>query len=88
MADAESQARPSATRLDENEVDLADDLLWGAGAIADCLYDDRTKRRQVYHLAQKGCLPFFKIGGMLCARRSRLRARIEELEIEAMQEEG
>ena len=88
MADAQSQARPSATRLDENEVDLADDILWGAGAIAECLYDDWTKRRQVYHLAQKRCFPFFKIGGMLCARRYRLRARIKELETEAMEEEG
>ena len=85
MEDPEKQSIPVGS---EDLSILANDLLEGADEIAEFLYGDRKKRRKVYYLAQKRCLPFFKIGEMICARRSRLRARIEELETEAMEEEG
>ena len=86
MADVESQTRPSATTLGDSQVNLSDDLLQGADEIAEFLYGDRKKRRQVYHLVQKRCLPVFKFGAMLCARRTRLVAHIEEMETKAIEE--
>lgn len=62
------------------ERSLSDDLLRGAGAIAEFMFGDRRKRRQVYHLAQAGQLPVFKLGATLCARRSTLVAWIEAQE--------
>jgi hypothetical protein len=59
---------------------IADDLLRGASAIAEFMFGDRRKRRQVYHLAQTGQLPVFKLGATLCARRSTLIAWIEAQE--------
>jgi hypothetical protein len=49
---------------------LADDMLWGAGEIALFLYGDRRKRRKVYHLAATSRLPHSKPGSMICARKS------------------
>jgi predicted kinase len=49
---------------------LADDLLRGAEAIADFLYGDPTQRRKVYHLAETSRLPIFRLGSVLCARRT------------------
>ena len=88
MADVESQARPSATTLGDSQVNLSDDLLEGADEIAEFLYGDRKKRRRVYYLAQKGCLPVFNFGSTLCARRTRLVAHIEEMETKAIKEKG
>ena len=88
MANEESQGRPSATTLGKSQVNLSDDLLKGAESIAEFVFGDRKKRRQVYHLAQTGCLPLFKLGATLCARRSTLIASIEEKEIKATREKG
>ena len=52
---------------------LADDLLTGAGAIANEL---GWKPRKVYALAERGAIPVFKVGGVLHARRSELRKRL------------
>ena len=49
---------------------FSDDLLRGAAAIAEFLYGDRELRRKVYHLAATSRLPVFKLGAMLCARRT------------------
>lgn len=49
---------------------LADDLLRGAEAIADFLYGDSGQRRKVYHLAETSRLPIFRLGSVLCARRT------------------
>lgn len=49
---------------------FADDLLKGADEIAFYLFKDRTRRRQVYHLAATTRFPVFRLGTMLCARRS------------------
>lgn len=45
------------------------DLLYGVPAIAEHM---NLKPRQVYHLADKGGLPTFKVGGKTCARKSSL----------------
>jgi hypothetical protein len=50
--------------------------LKGAGAIAEFLFGSRTRRREVYYLVEKSCLPVFKLGAMICARRSTLEAWI------------
>ena len=48
------------------------DILEGAGEIAAYLYGDREKRRKVYHAVANGGLPVFKIGAVICARKSTL----------------
>jgi len=50
--------------------DLADDLLRGADEIAAFIFGDRESRRKVYYLAECCRLPVFRLGSMLCARRS------------------
>lgn len=59
---------------------LADDLLEGVDAIAEFLYGSPEKRRKVYHLIQTARLPLFKLGGVWCARKSRLKAYVTEQE--------
>ncbi len=56
------------------EVTLCDDLLRGADQIAKFIFGDAKHRRKVYYLtgeAAKG-LPHFKIGSVICARKSTL----------------
>lgn len=50
--------------------DLPSDMLRGAGAIADFLFGNREDRRKVYHLAETSRIPVFKMGALICARRS------------------
>jgi hypothetical protein len=52
---------------------LAEDILHGAQAIAD--FGGWT-RRQVYHFVGRG-LPVFRMGSILCARKSSILAWIE-----------
>jgi len=52
--------------------EFAADLLRGAGAIAEFLFGDAGERRKVYHLSETSNLPVFKLGALLCARRSTL----------------
>jgi hypothetical protein len=57
---------------------FADDLLYGAAAIATFMFgdkgdeEDRKKknRRKIYALAENGHIPFFYIGKILCSRKS------------------
>ncbi len=54
------------------EVTLGDDLLRGADEIARFLFGDVKHRRKVYYLtgeAPKG-MPHFKMGSVICARKS------------------
>lgn len=56
------------------EVTLGDDLLRGADEIAKFMFDDVKHRRKVYYLtgeAPKG-MPHFKMGSVICARKSAL----------------
>ncbi len=60
--------------------DFAGDLLRGADQIATFLFGSPNERRKVYHLAETSQLPFFRLGAVLCCRRSVLLAWIAEQE--------
>ncbi|WP_441256203.1 DNA-binding protein [Bradyrhizobium sp. 482_C4_N1_1] len=64
------------------EGEIADDLLEGAEAIARYMFGTgtATKRRRVYHLAATSDLPLFRLGEIICGRRSTLLAWIAERE--------
>ncbi len=70
-------AQPSAAAL-------ADDLLRGAAEIARFVFGNAAERRRVYHLAtevkQESRIPVFRLGNLLCARRSTLLRWIAEQE--------
>ena len=61
---------------------LGGDLLRGADAIAEFLFGDPGQRRRVYYLVGEARvrLPHFKLGAMICARRSTLLRWIEDRE--------
>jgi hypothetical protein len=61
------------------ESGLSDDLLRGADAIAEFLFGDRRHRRKVYYLTGEARvrLPHFRLGAIICARRSTLLRWIE-----------
>jgi hypothetical protein len=68
------------------EAPVADDLMLHAGPISKFLLgrDDRRARKRVYNLAAKRSPdrpPLFRIGGVLAARKSRLREWIVEEEV-------
>jgi hypothetical protein len=60
--------------MENEEADLADDLLTGADEIASFLGPSFTGRK-VYHLAEKKALPVFRLPGgrTLYGRKSQLR---------------
>jgi hypothetical protein len=62
------------------QADFSRDLLRGAEQIAEFLFGDQKLRRQVYHLAATSTLPTFKLGSMICARKSVLLKWIEDQE--------
>jgi hypothetical protein len=55
---------------------IADDLLRGGAAIAEEVFGDPKERRAVYRLAgavpEEDRLPVFRMGAVLCARKSTL----------------
>lgn len=55
---------------------LSGDIVRGADGIAAELFGDPKQRRRVYYLAEKHGLPVFRLGSILCARRSTLAAWI------------
>jgi hypothetical protein len=59
---------------------LADDLLVGAEAIALYVFGTPKKRRAVYWLSEAGELPTFRLGSMICARRSTLLRHVADRE--------
>lgn len=61
---------------------LADDLLRGADAIAEFVFGDKKHRRKVYYLTgvAKLRMPHFRMGSVVCARKSTLMRWIEERE--------
>jgi hypothetical protein len=65
---------------------LAEDLLRGAAEISKFFYGDASpaNRKRIYHLADTGTFPAFRMGGILCARESTLVAYIEGQERAAM----
>jgi hypothetical protein len=56
--------------MSEHDQEFAKDLLRGAEEIAEFLYGDGKLRRRVYHLIATSNLPVFKLGAMLCGRKS------------------
>lgn len=60
--------------------DLSSDILRGADQIALFMFGTTTLRRQVYHLADKGKIPHFRLGAIICARKSTLLQWIENQE--------
>ena len=58
------------------------DLLHGCKAIAQFVFEknDFKHQRKIYHLAEKTKFPTFKLGGVLCARRSSIQKFIEDQE--------
>ena len=79
MLNAIATPLPQTITMPLNDT-LSDDLLRGAEAIADFLYGDSTQRRKVYHLAESSRLPIFRLGSVLCARRTVLLHWITEQE--------
>ena len=66
--------------MTDQDSEFADDLLHGAEVIAQFLFGDRKLRRKVYHLVATSNLPNFKLGSMICARKSILLKWIQEQE--------
>jgi hypothetical protein len=64
---------------DRNHV-FADDILRGAGEIALYMFGDKTLRRRVYHLAATSNFPAFKMGALICVRKSVVLEWIEDQE--------
>ncbi len=58
------------------------DILHGADGIAAFLYGDPKLRRKVYNLVQKKRLPHFRLGAVICARKSVLLDWIKQQEDE------
>jgi hypothetical protein len=56
------------------------DTLRGAGAIAEYLFGSRSDRRRVYYFVEKGAIPVFRVGVILCARKSTLQGWVEAQE--------
>ncbi len=85
MVEKLQSAKPATADSTSNRKILSDDLLFGADTIAEFLFGDRGKRRQIYHLSQSGQLPVFKLGATVCARKSRLLHWIDQAETRALQ---
>lgn len=82
-----SESGKRALGADDTGLPLHDDLLSGASAIAEFIYgpsgsakEAEAKRRKVFHQAARRELPSFKLGGILCARKSTILKWIEERE--------
>lgn len=59
-----------------------EDVLRGADLIAEFLFGRKSDRRTVYAMIEKGQIPVFRAGSMICARKSALRAHIQAQERE------
>lgn len=73
-----------ASSISTSSHHLADDMLRGADEIADFVFGNKSQRRKVYHLAETSRLPVFRLGSVLCARRSVLMAWIADQEQRAL----
>lgn len=64
-----------------HEPEISTDMLRGANEIAGFLFGDPKQRRKIYHLIASSRLPTFKLGSIICARRSVLQRWIKDQEI-------
>lgn len=55
-------------------------VLKGAAAIAEFLFGERHRRREIYYLVEREGLPHFKLGTMICARPATLLSWITDQE--------
>jgi len=84
-----NKAPPDATAAAPltSEDGLADDITYGAAAIAEFLFGSPEERKRVYYFAGRTNpnerLPVFRMGATLCARRSTLRKWIADQEARA-----
>ena len=76
------EALPSETLGTQGGATLAEDLLRGADAIALFVFGDVKQRRKVYYYASeaKVRMPTFRMGNVICARKSKLLDWIERQE--------
>lgn len=67
---------------DEVHPTLADDLLRGADEIAEFVFGSGKHRRKIYYYATdaKARMPVFRMGAIICARKSTLLEWIERQE--------
>jgi excisionase family DNA binding protein len=59
---------------------IGGDILRGAGEIAAFLYGNEMHRRKVYNLVETKRLPHFRLGSLVCARKSVLLAWVKAQE--------
>jgi hypothetical protein len=68
--------------MNDNDPEFAKDLLRGADEIALFIFGNEPgRRRKVYHLVATSNLPVFKLGSMICARKSILLDWIRQQEL-------
>ena len=72
--------RKTESAVNDNDPEFSKDLIRGAEGLAEFLFGDGKLRRKVYHLAATSNLPVFKLGSILCARRSSLLRYVTEQE--------
>lgn len=60
--------------------EFSDDLLRGADEIAKFLFGENADRRKIYYLCERTNFPAFRLGSMLCARKSVLLKWISDQE--------
>ena len=79
MTSQPAQTLPEAT---ETTPPLSDDILRGADEIAAFVFGDAKHRRKIYYLTgdAKITIPHFKLGSVICARKSTLMQWIEDQE--------
>jgi hypothetical protein len=87
MADSGHLARllvaaghPKTSPAKQSGGSLAGDILYGADGIATFLYGDGKLRRKVYNLVETARLPHFRLGAVICARKSVLLGWIADQE--------
>ncbi len=66
--------------MSEPDLELANDLLRGAAEIAEYVFGSRQLRRKIFHLTSSSNFPAFKLGSMICARKSILLKWIKDQE--------
>jgi hypothetical protein len=64
------RSSPTITGAPSSNESIAGDILYGADSIAAYLYGDAKQRRKVYNLIEADRLPHFRLGAMICARKS------------------
>jgi hypothetical protein len=75
--------------MNDNDPEFSQDMLQGAKAIAMFMYGrcDQKAQRKIFHLVEKTNFPSFKVGSMICARRSVIIAWVRKMEERSIGEE-